>query len=211
MKRPYIIASIAMSIDGKIGTEQRGRIHLSSAEDLASIDTLRSTCDAILIGSTTLKKDNPCLVLKKAKGRDPMKVVISRKLHLHPQSNFFQKGTSKKLVFTTKEAPPKKIEELQKYAEVLVAKTSTISISWVLDKLFSRGVHRVLIEGGGETHAQFFAAGVVDELRVAIAPIIIGGKSSPTFVDGAMLSQFPCYTLKKTERLGNTFVLHYIK
>ena len=211
MEKPYIIISTAMSIDGKIGTESRDPIQLSDEEDFLAVDKLRSECDAILVGSKTLKNDNPSLVLKTVKSKDPIKVAISSDLDIDLNCNFLQKGDSEKIIFTTSKADEKKVEGVREFAEVIVVKEDLVDVKELVAILYERGVKKLLVEGGGETNYLFLTKDLVDELRVAIAPVLVGGRGSPTLVDGEGFSLPKKFSLKDKKMVGNTLVLSYTK
>ncbi len=96
-----------MSGDGKISCSERLPLKLSNEEDKKAVDLLRSEMDAILVGSTTVKNDNPSLVLKYEENRrlridrgvsaDPIKVAISKDCDIPLSSDFIQKGRSEKI------------------------------------------------------------------------------------------------------------------
>lgn len=221
MKLPYVLLSIAMSIDGKISNTSREKVYFSNKEDFSELEKLRRDSDGILVGSTTLKNDNPSLVLKKEiskkhrikynKSEEPVKIAISKLCDIKNDSNFLQRGNGRKIVFTTKAASKKDINRVSKFAEVYVHSSPKVDILELLKTIYKSGIRRLLVEGGGETNYEFLKRGVVDELRVAIAPIVIGGRTSPTFVDGDGfdLSKIINLKLKKVERFRQLIVLNY--
>ncbi|WP_376774777.1 dihydrofolate reductase family protein [Amycolatopsis jiangsuensis] len=80
-------------------------------------------------------------------------------------------------------------------------------LEWVLDDLAARGVRTLLVEGGAAVHTQFLVAGLADELRLAVAPVVVGDSRAPRFLsDGA----FPRpLELAEARRLGDVAVLRY--
>lgn len=179
MKRPYIIISTAMSIDGRIATSSRKPIRLSNKEDFHEVDRLRAECDAILVGSTTLKNDNPRLLIKnkkfrldrikKGKPENPAKAAISKYCDIPSSSLFLKYGNSRKYIFTTALASKKNIERVRSFAEVYVSKNNKFDTRKLADILYKKGVRTLLIEGGGSTNYEFIKNGLVDEMRIAIA------------------------------------------
>ena len=83
--RPYITLSAAISIDGKIATKI-GDSKLSSKKDKTRVHRLRAKNDAILIGSNTVKQDNPMLTVRYAKGKNPIRIVLDSKAAINPKS-----------------------------------------------------------------------------------------------------------------------------
>lgn len=219
MDRPFVIISSAMSADGKLASEERAQIRLSNETDRKAVDKIRSEVDAVLVGSTTLGNDDPSLTLKydehrqsrKQRGlpEQPMKVAISVLCDIGLESKFLRDGDAEKIVFTTSGAPEEKVKAVRKYATVIPSETSRVDIHALLQVLQERGVKRLLVEGGGSTNASFIRAGVVDEIRIAIAPTIIGGSNSPTFIDGPDNCNPMNLELMKSQNLDGMMILHY--
>ena len=221
MNRPYVVLNVAMSIDGKISTWQRERIKISNRLDFYRVDKLRASCDAILVGTTTLKKDDPALILKCKKNnisrikknlsKNPIKVAILKSGMISMDSSFLCKGNAEKIIFVTNQISMKNIRQLEKRATVIKSSGSRVDISQVLEYLYKRGVKMLLVEGGGQTNFEFLNRKVVDEIQFFLAPIIIGGTNSPTFVDGIGFSQNNILQTKllKMKKVGDGFVFRY--
>ena len=87
-ERPYTLLSCSMSIDGYLDTATAPRLLLSNADDFDRVDAIRASCDAILVGATTVRKDNPRLLVRSADRRaeriasglsqSPIKVTVTR-------------------------------------------------------------------------------------------------------------------------------------
>ncbi|HLC66548.1 MAG TPA: dihydrofolate reductase family protein [Candidatus Nanoarchaeia archaeon] len=194
MNRPYVTLNAAVSCDGKLASRTRAKFRFSNDEDAKVIDAMRSDSDAILIGATTLAMDNPRLIVhgtenqrlrtKRGKSPQPAKVTISPDCMVDPQSNFFQVGEGNKYVFTTNRAKPEDIAMLESVATVVQHETERVDILLLLQELYNRGIRKLLVEGGGSTNFEFIKEKVADEIRIAIAPMLVGGAGSPTLVDG---------------------------
>ena len=167
LERPFVLIKTAMSVDGKIGTPDHHRVALSTPEDRKAVDHLRARADAIMVGGTTWRNDKPRLTVKDSKlvrervhaGRDPqpMKItIVGRKLFVDRAEY-----TLRSKAF--------KWADLQKAMAILAVRY---------------GVLTLMLEGGGELNASMLQAGYVDLIRVAMAPVILGGRTAPTLVDG---------------------------
>lgn len=219
MKRPYVLIKTAMSLNGKIGSRAKKRIVLSNKEDMRTVDALRGKYDAILVGKTTIKKDNPRLVLKfsehtrarltRGLPKHPVKVTLSTLCDLNPRSSFFTAGDAEKFVFTTNLALTKNIKRINAHARVFRAGEKRVNIKKMLATLYKHGIRKLMVEGGGRTNYEFLKANCVDELRVAVAPIIIGEADAPTIAYGNNLLRTLNFNLKSAERLGEMVVLRY--
>src|SRR5712691_2113362 len=189
--RPYVLLSCAMSVDGYIDDGTPERLLLSSAEDFDRVDAVRAESDAILIGATTLRRDNPRALInsparradREARGRPahPLKVTVTRSGALSPDLRFWHHGGAK-LVYCPEPAVARLNERLGDLADV-VALGPTVDFAAMLDDLARRGIGRLMVEGGGEIHTQFLAQDLADELHLAIAPFFVADPSAPRFVN----------------------------
>lgn len=221
MRRPYVTINAAMSCDGKIATCSREKLVLSTEEDEEIVDRLRRDADAVLVGGTTLAQDNPRLVLHHEENRrhriqmnlpeDPAKVVISPRCDIDLDSNFLRLGNAAKYVFTTTRAGVEDIARVAPFATIFQANTERIKIPSLLETLYEKGIRKLLVEGGGSTNFEFIQQRMADELRIAIAPAIIGGANAPTLVDGTGFrpAEIADLELLYAEVLGPMIVLRY--
>ena len=112
--RPFVILSAAMTLDGKIASKT-GDSELSSKQDKVRIHKLRSKVDAIIVGSNTVKRDNPLLTVRYAKGKNPIRIILDSKGNINSKSKIVR--TSKKIptiLAVSKKATKKNIVKLKK-------------------------------------------------------------------------------------------------
>jgi 5-amino-6-(5-phosphoribosylamino)uracil reductase len=219
-ERPYTVLSCAMSLDGYLAGPSRAPLPLSSAADLDRVDALRASCDAILVGATTVRQDNPRLLVRSPARQDarlaqglpasPTKVTLTGGGPLDPGSAFFVTGAAAKLVYCPRAALDQTRDRLRTVATV-VAGGQPLDVRWVGEDLHARGIRRLLVEGGGSVHTQFLTADLVDELHVVVAPVFVGDARAPRFVgDG----RFPWdvqrrAVLADVRRLEDVVLLQY--
>ena len=190
--RPYTVLSCCISLDGYLDDSSEQRLILSSAADLDRVDALRAASDAILVGAATVRVDNPRLVVRDrdrvagrvAEGRPPTptKVTVTALAKLDPEAAFFTTGQTDKLVYCTSDSLPAADEALGAVATVVDGGTRPTMDRLSAD-LHTRGVRRLLVEGGAAVLSQFLSEGVADELQVAIAPFLVGDSSARRFLD----------------------------
>ena len=86
------------------------------------------------------------------------------------------------------------------------------SIAALLDDLGRRGVRKLMVEGGGTIHTQFLAAGLADEIQLAVAPFFVGDPSAPRFVNPAAFPDGPGrrMELADVQAVGDVAVLRYL-
>jgi 5-amino-6-(5-phosphoribosylamino)uracil reductase len=186
MTRPYVLLSAAISLDGYLDDASPERLLLSGEADFDEVDQLRAECDAILVGAGTVRADNPRLRVRAshrssarvAAGRPehPIRVVVGGGGELAPERNVWPA-----LVYTTDAEANRLRDQLGGHAEV-VPLGANLELDALLADLGERGVGRLLVEGGGKIHTQFLAASAFDELRLAVAPIVVGDEAAPRFL-----------------------------
>jgi riboflavin-specific deaminase-like protein len=217
--RPYVLLSCAMSIDGYIDDTTPDRLLLSNAEDFDRVDAIRAGADAILIGATTVRRDNPRLLVNSAEHRAerearglpayPLKVVVTASGDLSPDLRIWHFGGAK-LVYCPDSAASKLREHLEGLA-VVVALGPTVDFGAMLDDLGRRGVGYLMVEGGGEIHTQFLTQDLADEIHLAIAPFFVGDQSAPRFVNPGRFPNGPAnrMTLVEARTIGDIAFLCY--
>ncbi len=239
--RPYVTLSCAMSIDGYLDDTDARRLTLSNAADLDRVDDLRARSDAILVGATTLRRDNPRLMVRDAERRErrvaaglsasPTKVTVTSTGDISPDAAFFTTGACPRLVYCPDERAAILRVLLRERAVVVGLDDASpahptdgshqphspgprgpgVMMARLLDDLATRGVRRLLVEGGGSVLTQFLAADLVDELQLVIAPVFVGDAGAPRVVRPA---HFP-WTAPRRARLaasvqiGDVVLLRY--
>ncbi|MEV0058324.1 dihydrofolate reductase family protein [Nocardia sp. NPDC050718] len=218
--RPYVLLSVAASLDGYIDDASAQRLLLSNSADFDRVDQIRAESDAILIGARTLRTDNPRLLVNSAvrradrvtagKPEYPVKITVTASGELDPELRFWHTGGDK-LVYTTDTGAARLGDRLAGLADV-VALGRELALAALLDDLGARGIGRLMVEGGTGMHTGFLAADLADEIRLAIAPILVGDPAAPRFVGPA---QFPGGAQRRlrlagVEQLGDVAVLKYL-
>lgn len=201
-RRPRVLVNMAMTADGKIDTVARQGARISGVVDSARVDDLRASADAVLVGGHTLIQEDPRLTVRNQElidgrvrsGRpsQPTKVGVVSCLRmpgepgaLPAESRFLVDGGGRVVVFTTSRTPGNAIEWLASNAvEVFVHDSPRVDLRAALDALGDAGTELVMVEGGSTLVAALLREELVDEIRIAIAPIIFGGETAPTPVGG---------------------------
>ncbi|WP_306358873.1 MULTISPECIES: dihydrofolate reductase family protein [unclassified Nocardia] len=221
MTRPYVQLSVAASLDGYIDDTSPDRLMLSNTADFDRVDQLRADSDAILVGAETLRRDNPRLIVKdeqrraarvaEGKPSTPVKVTVTASGDLDPDLKVWHHGVDRTpIVYSAATGAEKARQRLGDLADV-VALGDDIEFADLLDDLGGRGIARLMVEGGGHIHTAFLAAGLVDELLLAVAPILVGDAGAPKFVHPARFPGGPTRRMRlvDTTQLGDVAVLRY--
>ena len=221
--RPYVLISCAMSVDGRIDDTSPDRLVLSGPEDLARVDELRASCDAIVVGANTIRRDNPRLLVRDpalrtarlAAGRppQPVRVTLTGRGDLDPHARFFAAtpGAARPLVYCGRAAVPAASARLGTLADVIDA-GDPASVRFMLADLVRKGCQRVLVEGGAMLLREVLADGLADELQLAVAPFFVGEEAAPRF---GLPGPYPAgpgdpMTLAEVRRLGGVVALRYL-
>lgn len=183
----YVMINSAMTVDGKIATIT-GNSAVSSVEDLRRVHSIRSSVDCIMVGISTVLMDNPRLTARLAKvpRKEPTRVIIDSTARIPLNSRILQSANRvRTIIAVTKRANNSRIKKIQNTgAIVMTAGTKDVNLKMVFAQLKKMGFKKILVEGGGEINWSVLRLGIVNELIVTIAPMIVGGRSATTIVDG---------------------------
>ncbi|MDV6012336.1 dihydrofolate reductase family protein [Haloechinothrix sp. LS1_15] len=215
--RPYILLSVAASLDGYIDDTTTERLILSNEEDLDRVDEVRAGVDAILVGAGTVRTDNPRLLVRspqrrqqrveEGKPEQPTKVTLTASADLDPGARFFTAGGSDKIVYATSAAAPRLDANLAGAATV-VNTGAGLDLDQVLADLASRGIGRLMVEGGAHVHARFLGGGHADELQLAYAPVFVGDSDAPRLTSAGPLRRR--LQLAESRVMGDVVLLRYL-
>jgi 5-amino-6-(5-phosphoribosylamino)uracil reductase len=218
-ERPYTLLSCAMSIDGYIGSPG-SRLLLSNDADFERVDAVRASCDAILVGAATVRMDNPRLLVRSPELREqraargvepsPIKVTVTQRVMLDPYANFFTAGDVEKLVY----CPSTRVSEARARLEptaTVVDGGERVDMSGLTSDLATRGVERLMVEGGGMVHTQFLTDDLADELQLVVAPLFLGDSNATRFVRDGRFPWNPGQRAKLAEvsQVGDVVLLRY--
>ncbi len=209
-----------MSLDGYLDDATADRLILSGSADLDQVDELRAGSDAILVGAGTIRADNPRLLVRSqvrqqariARGATPhpLKITMTATGALDASARFFTATDSGRLVYAASTVLAATSERLGAVAEV-VDGGDPIDLGTVLVDLGSRGIGRLMVEGGTSVLTRFLVEGLADELRLAIAPFFVGDSRAPRFVSSGVFTHNPGNParLARVSRAGDVAVLTY--
>lgn len=182
---PYVIWKTAQTLDGKIRSSRGVSKWITSPEARRLGHGLRASCDAILVGGETVRRDNPALT-SHGQGPDPFRLVVSRSLDLDPQALIFN-GVAPAVVITSGQAPRAAVKKLEKAGAFLFKfdlKKSSFDFSKVLQDIAKIGITRILLESGGSLAWSMLHQGLVDEAYCFVAPSFLGGQKALTSLEG---------------------------
>ena len=178
--RPLVILKIAMSLDGRVATATGDSRWISGEQSRALVHRWRAECDAIAVGIGTVLEDDPLLTARGPEAsRQPARVVFDSRARLARDSQLMRTlGDARVIVAVSSEAEPARLGELQQLgAEIVVGSGQTRGerVQSALADLGRRDITSLLLEGGPTLAGAFVEAGEVDEVRVFVAPLVVGG------------------------------------
>ncbi|MEM7797137.1 MAG: bifunctional diaminohydroxyphosphoribosylaminopyrimidine deaminase/5-amino-6-(5-phosphoribosylamino)uracil reductase RibD [Cyanobacteria bacterium P01_C01_bin.118] len=174
-QQPFSILKYAMTLDGKIATDNGHSAWITSPEARRQVHQLRSTCDAVIVGGNTVRQDNPLLTSHGVSDHNPLRVVMSRRMELPAVANLWQTDIAPTLVFTENWRQASSLP-----SQVEIISLTSLTPTAVLDTLYKRGVSTVLWECGGTLSAAALRQGVIQKIWAFIAPKLIGGQQGYT-------------------------------
>ena len=171
--RPSTLAHLGQSLDGRIATEGGDSYYVTGAANILHLHRLRALSDAVIVGAGTVKHDDPQLTTRRAPGENPVRVVIDTERRLTGPYKVFTDGAAPTLLISRAGAGAEPLPDHVRVLE-LEAEADRIPPAVIVAALRAEGLHGLFVEGGGVTVSRFLAAGVLDRLQVAVAPLIIG-------------------------------------
>jgi diaminohydroxyphosphoribosylaminopyrimidine deaminase/5-amino-6-(5-phosphoribosylamino)uracil reductase len=173
--RPRFVLKAAITLDGKIATVGGESQWITGEAARDDARALRARHDAIVVGVGTVLADDPRLTARARGARDPIRVVLDGALRTPPGAKVLPA-----IIATLPGAPASRAKALEaRGAEiwrVRAGRDGRIDLRALAARLGAdKKLTSVLVEGGGEVHASLLAAQLADELRIYVAPIVVGG------------------------------------
>ena len=165
--KKLVIAQIGQSIDGRIALNNGNSHYIDNPKSIIYLHCLRSISDAIIVGSNTIKKDDPLLTTRKIKGTNPKRIIIDGSLSLNNKYKIFNDG-NENIIFTKSN---KNIRLNNSTIIRLKEKNFTKNLITQIKKLKFKNI---LVEGGSKTISELINNKYIDILQFMIAPILIG-------------------------------------
>ncbi|MBD6615568.1 RibD family protein [Komarekiella sp. 'clone 1'] len=219
--RPHTTVVLAMSADGKIADIRRSPARFGSRADKAHLEKQIAASDAVLFGAgtlraygTTLTVSHPTLLehrTQEGKPPQPVHIVITHSGNLNPEIKFFKQPVKRWLLTTT--AAAISWQGRSEFEQILVFETPTGKIDTLaaLQHLATLDITRLVVLGGGELVASLLELNFIDELWLTVCPMILGGTTAPTPVEGRgfVADLAPKLQLLEVNTVDQEVFLHY--
>lgn len=184
---PFVVLKLAASLDGRVAPPPGGPRWVSCEESRQRVQAMRAAADAVMVGIGTALADDPELTDRRpdARGRQPARIVVDSSLRLPLGS---------KLVATAREVrtvvahAPGAAESRRAALEAAGVRTwqcpaaaGGIDLGAVLERAATEGMLEILAEGGPAIGTELLRAGLVDRLRLFVAPVLYGAGGKAAF------------------------------
>jgi riboflavin-specific deaminase-like protein len=223
-QRPFVSATFAMTVDGRITTRDFTPVDFTSREDKQHLFRQRALADAVMIGHSTLKRDNVRLGLpedlrearlKRGQTPGPLRVIVSNEGKIDNQLKIFRSDPATAgpiLIFSTKRMPKEVRAALADKAVLHLSDERDVDLVEMLRTLRrDYKVRRVACEGGPTLFRSLLELGLVDELNLTIAPYLFGGADAPTLtgLSKEFLPASVLWVMKSMRVVGDECFLTY--
>ena len=217
--KPYTILNAAMTLDGKIATAT-GSSNISGEEDLKRVHEIRKDCDAIMVGIGTVLADDPRLTVHKinAKPEDnPVRIVVDSKFRT-PIAARITNRDAKTIIAGANEYKydffvSDRYEKFKKRGiNFFFSGDKQVDLKVLMEYLYDEGIEKLMLEGGSTLNFSMIKLGLIDEIRICIAPMVVGGVNAKTFFDGDGFDRMDDAVkllLKDSYTLGKDLILTY--
>jgi len=187
--RPWVVFKSAMTLDGKVATHTGDSQWISDEASRKLVHRWRAEADAVAVGIGTALADDPQLTPRiEEVARQPRRVVFDSLARLRLDSQLL--GEARRIPLTvvvSRAAPRAATDRLRTHgADVIVAtgENEPARVRSALDQLGASGISSMLLEGGPHLAGAFLDAGEIDEVRLFLAPILVGGRKARVLIEG---------------------------
>lgn len=207
--RPFVVMKAAMSLDGKIAAPSGESKWITEEEARKDVQKLRNRYPAIMVGVGTVITDDPELTCRIEKGRNPVRIILDSGLRTPLSSKVLmdQKENTTWIVCTER-ASAERVKQVEALGVEVIrcrSRNNQIDLAELMEKLGQRSIDSILLEGGGTVNDSALKQGIVNKIILYVAPKIIGGETSRTFVGGqgiTKLNQAYPLQIESMERIG---------
>ena len=188
--KPYVILNAAMTLDGKIATKT-GSSEISGPEDIIRVHELRKEVDAIMVGIGTVIADNPKLTAHKIDADlsdNPVRVIVDSRARTPIAAKVTNNDADTIIAVANKYKNDfivsDRYAQLKKRADIFFSGDDKVDLKALLNYLGDKNIKTLMLEGGSTLNFSMIKEGLIDEIRIAIAPMVVGGVDAKSLFGG---------------------------
>jgi len=181
---PRVTYKAAASLDGKVAAAGGDARWISCLESRRVVHQMRAVADAVVVGAGTVRRDDPELTVRLSDGRDPVRVVVSRSGRVPAAAKVFDTAAVPTVLVS--ERLDEEVAALLRARGVDLVETGSGGLADGLRELAARGLLDLLCEGGPTLGASLLAAGLIDQVALFLAPMVIGSGAPELFAAPAV-------------------------
>ncbi len=200
---PRVWLKAACTLDGRIADASGVSQWISGPQARQRVHRMRDRCDAIVVGSGTLKADDPALNTRVEGGRDALPVLLDTELCCPPDARVLTAGRRPR-IYCALDAPERGLD-----ADVVRVPRAAegLDLEAVLRDLAGQGIIEVLVEGGGLVHRTLLEHQLADRLLLFVAPKVLAGGSGFVGGEPRALAEAFGFDLVSVEQIGQDVLL----
>ncbi len=191
-KMPFIVVKSAMTLDGKIATQEGESQWISGEKSRSFVHKLRSMSDGIMVGINTVLQDDPLLTVRLDEWESilqPFRIIVDSQGRIPLKAKVLNEPKAgKTLLATTAAIPRDKKEALEAMgADIMILPADgegKVNLTELMYELGRREISVLLVEGGGVLNYSLLEQDLIDKVYLFVAPLLLGGKKAPTPFEG---------------------------
>lgn len=212
---PYVVMKYAMTLDGKIATHTGASKWITGEKAREWVHQLRHQYMGIMAGIGTVLADDPLLNVRLEGKKSPVRIICDSKLRLPKDSRILRTAKEYPTIVAHAAGDPETAACLKRSGVQVVAVPDgdgRVDLKKLMRFLGSQGLDSILLEGGGELNESALQAGIVQEVKVFVAPKLFGGSKAKTPVSGrgvALPGEARMLSLEAISQVGEDLLLEY--
>jgi GTP cyclohydrolase II len=174
--RPFVLLKYAQTLDGRIAAAGGDSRWISGAPERRISHAMRAACDAVLVGSGTVLRDDPLLTVRLVPGVSPIRVILDSTLRVPDNAGVFDRSAATLVLTSTRSSPDRRAALRRQGVRVEMVRASPdgVDLDDGLARLLALGIRSLLVEGGARVITSLLRARLVDRVVVSVAPVLLG-------------------------------------
>ncbi len=214
-KLPYVVMKYAMTLDGKIATCTGASKWITGEEARGMVQRMRHEYMGIMVGIGTVLADDPMLNVREEGRKSPIRIICDSRLRIPLDSRICRTAGQYPVIVACGTGDSEKEKQLIDMGIQVISVPDSqgrVDLGKLMFLLGGQGIDSILLEGGGELNESALAAGIVQEVKVFVAPKIFGGREAKSPVTGlgaALPEEAARLALENVVRIREDLLLEY--